>query len=97
MVKHVIFWKLKAEEKANAAAHAKKLQSMFDGLIGNVEGLEQAEVGQNYNGGDFDLCLYTVFSSKEAERAYQTHPLHLEIKAVVAAIKEDRVCVDYER
>ncbi|UKI36944.1 MAG: Dabb family protein [Clostridiales bacterium] len=50
--------------------------------------LKEAEVGRNVNGGDFDITLYTVFESAEDEKAYQTNPLHLEIKKLFT-----RLCV----
>lgn len=97
MVKHIIFWKLKEEAKNDKLIeNVEKLRAMFANLIGKAEGLVSAEVGLNYNGGDFDMCLYCVFESKEAERAYQTHPLHLEIKEVVHSLVCERVCVDFE-
>lgn len=97
MIKHVIFWKLKEEVKNDGFDEKlNNLREKFANLIGKVDGLIKAEVGLNYNGGDFDMCLYTEFESKEAEKGYQVHPLHLEIKDIVHSLVCDRACIDYE-
>lgn len=97
MVKHIIFWKLKDEVKDEKLIEKVEiLRGKFANLIGKIDGLLEAEVGLNYNGGNYDMCLYSVFESKEAEKAYQTHSLHLEIKEIVKTLICDRVCIDYE-
>mgnify|MGYP004647142077 FL=1 len=93
MLKHIIFWKLSDKSKADEIAA--DLNMRFKALLGKVDGLKEAEVGKNVNGGDFDLTLYTVFESAEDEKAYQTNPLHLEIKKVVHSVVCDRICIDY--
>lgn len=97
MVKHIIFWTLKEEAKgAHLQETVDLLQGKFKALLGVVEGLKAIEVGVNYNGGESDICLYSEFESKEAERGYQVHPDHLAIKKIVHSVVTARNCVDYE-
>lgn len=97
MVKHIILWKLKDEEKGERLEkNAAVLNEKFKALVGVVEGLITAEIGINYNGGSSDLVLYTEFVDKEAEKGYQVHPAHLEIKKIVHTLVAERNCVDYE-
>lgn len=96
MVKHIVLWKLSDEGKKEGATKiVDLLQVKFKALLGVVDGLKAVEVGENYNGGEYDIVLYTEFDSKEAEKSYQTHPAHLEIKKVVHSYVNGRACVDY--
>lgn len=97
MVKHIVLWELKEEAKGeNLSDTINLLQGKFKDLIGVIDGLTAIEVGSNYNGSKFDIALYCEFTSKEAEKAYQGHPEHLKIKAVVQTLVCDRAAIDYE-
>ncbi|MBD7911384.1 MULTISPECIES: Dabb family protein [Clostridium] len=96
MVKHIVLWKLNDEGKKDGATKVVTLlQGKFKALLGVVDGLKAIEVGENYNGGEYDMTLYCEFESKEAQDNYQTHPAHLEIKKVVHTFVDGRACVDY--
>ena len=96
MVRHFVCWTLKEEARANKAALAAELREKFHALLGVVDGLTAIELGENYNGGEFDLALLCEFTSREAERGYQNHPAHLAIKSIVHENTCGRACVDYE-
>ena len=96
MVKHIVRWKLTEAAKARQAELAADLGARFHALLGVVEGLTAIELGENYNGGEFDLALLCEFTSREAERGYQNHPAHLAIKSIVHENTCGRACVDYE-
>ncbi len=96
MVRHIVLWKLKDAETANAAGHGASLRSRFKSLIGVVDGLKAIEVGVNYKAGDYDLCLVADFTDKQAEEAYQQHPEHLKIKQIVHSLVKARTAFDYE-
>jgi hypothetical protein len=40
--------------------------------------------------------LYAEFASREALDAYNRHPLHQDLKARLAPLREDRQSFDYE-
>ena len=42
------------------------------------------------------LVIYSEFTDRAAQDAYQAHPKHLAIKPIVAALRESRAAVDYE-
>lgn len=96
MVKHLVLWSLKEEEKKNRKQIVSDLNRRFKALLGVVDGLTAIEVGENYNGGKFDLVLYCEFTTKAAQDAYQTHPAHIAIKTDVHDLVYGRECVDYE-
>ena len=86
MIKHLVLWTLNPDKKDKADEIAAELGAKFRALLGVVDGLESVELGRNYNGGVYDLVLNCTFSSKEAERAYQSHPGHLAIMLVVLGL-----------
>ncbi len=96
MVKHIVFWKFSDEAKKDLSGHVALLQGKFKALLGVVDGLQAIEVGQNYNGGEFDVTLYCEFTDKKAQESYQSHPAHLEIKKIVHTFAVGRACTDYE-
>jgi len=96
MVRHLVLWTLKPEEKGRADEIASDLRQKFQALLGIVDGLEAVELGRNYGGGDYDLVLNCTFSTKEAGQAYQTHPDHLAIKTLVHTLVCGRTSADYE-
>ena len=96
MVKHIVLWTLKPEEKKNGDAILADLQKRFKALLGVVDGLTAIEVGKNYNGGKFDLVLSCEFTTKEAQDSYQNHPAHVAIKNDIHNVVCERECVDYE-
>ncbi|MDD2956163.1 MAG: Dabb family protein [Oscillospiraceae bacterium] len=96
MVKHIVMWKLAPLAAGGTKEeNARKMKEKLEGLKGQVEGLLQAEVGINYNPNGYDVCLYTEFTDA-AEKAYQNHPAHLEVKKFVHQVITDRVVADYE-
>lgn len=97
MIKHIVLWTLAEDAKKDKEHIAADLQTKFKALLGVIEGLTAIEIGQNYNGGKFDLVLYCEFTSKEMQDQYQKHPAHLSIQAIVHTLMCGRECVDYEQ
>ena len=96
MVKHILFWALKPEKKQDVKEIVTELNWKFQNMQPQIKGLLKAEVGANYNGGEFDFALYTEFVDRVSETAYQGHPEHVKIKEYIKAITVGKVCVDYE-
>jgi hypothetical protein len=78
----VIFWTVPARPEAadEVIAGANKLLKAIPGLthfhIGKMVGSQRPVVDQTYQ-----VALNTVFTSKQAQDAYQVHPQHLEFIA----------------
>lgn len=96
MIRHMVLWTLNPDKKAEAESIASDLRARFQALVGKVDGLTAVEFGRNYNGGTYDLVLVCTLVSKEAERAYQTHPDHVAVKQIIGSLVCARECVDYE-
>ncbi len=93
MVKHMIFWKLRAD--CDKAAASEKIRAALEGLAGHVPGLQSIQVRRTYQG-EWDLVLDSVFDDAAAEKAYQTHPMHVAAKEIVHSYAVERACADYE-
>ncbi|CAL8474068.1 Dabb family protein [Caballeronia sp. S22] len=99
MVRHIVMWKLKENaEGASRAENAEKLKAKLETCRSIVKGQGHFEVGTAQPGFacTYDVVLVSDFDDHAALEAYQVHPKHQALKDFVAAIREDRQCVDYE-
>lgn len=99
MVKHIVFWKLKAEAHGRSAAeNARAIKEKLEALRGRIPGLLTIEVGLDFSRTDAscDLALYSEFESRAALDAYQAHPEHKAVMPFIAEARSDRILVDYE-
>ena len=92
MVRHIVCWKLKDENKdTNALLIKEKLEN----LVGKIEEIKELRVGINENGGEYGVILETTFESMDALKTYDGHPLHQEVRNFVRSVVESRIAVDY--
>lgn len=94
MIKHIVFWQIKDDLEKQIVMP--KMKEMLLSLVGKIDGLKSMEVGFNYNGGEYDIALYSVFENKEALAIYANHPDHLVVKKYVHEVIKGRTAVDYE-
>lgn len=97
MFKHLVLWKFSPViPKADYPALAEELSKTFGAMVGKIDGLLKAEIGLNLAAdGEYNLILYTEFSSREAEQGYQIHPLHLAVKEKMKERVSGRAVMDY--
>ena len=93
MIKHLVFWKLKEENKAE---NAQRIKQGLEALVGQIDGLNKLEVGININPKGWDLCLYGEYRDREALAFYQNHEKHKAMQQIVHAAMLERAVVDYE-
>ena len=92
MVKHIVLFKVKeGEDVANVT---KLAADALLPLVGQIEGLNYAEIKQTFSG--MDIALYCELESKEAMAFYADHPLHTAAKEKFFHLLSDRVAADYE-
>ncbi len=99
MLKHIVAWTLKDHaEGADKAANVQIMAAKLKSCHGIVPGMHVFEVATGAAGFDFnaDLVLYSEFESRAALDAYQVHPTHKAILPFVGAVRETRICFDYE-
>ena len=93
MVRHIVMWNLKEENKEQ---NALEIKQALEALNGQIEGLLKLEVNRGYNEKGFDLCRYSEFESPEAVLFYRDHPLHKACQKIVHAAMVERVVCDAE-
>ena len=91
MVKHIIFFTLKADADKDAVISA--AENALMPLVGKIPGLTKMEVKKTFCGPDF--VLYSEFDSKASLDGYADHPLHVEAKSHFFPWVAERVASDY--
>lgn len=94
MLKHIVFIKLADRSPEKVEISRSKLADME----GKIPQLLHIEVGVDvvHSERSFDIALITEFESMEDMKAYQVHPVHQEVLAHLAEVKDTIVSVDFE-
>ena len=97
-VRHVVSWKLAAEDPEERAAQAAEVARRLNALDGVVPQLLSISAGANmaYPDANWDVTLVADFDSIDALEEYQVHPAHEEVVAYVRSVVASRVAVDFE-
>ena len=95
MIKHIVLFKFKDENKEVFMKQAKK---ELEELVGKIEELKGMEIGINYLVDDNmpDLSLTSTFDNKEGLKVYATHPEHMKVVELIKPMAIGRWVVDYE-
>ena len=95
MIRHIVMFKLQAlnreESLKEAVTLAKTLTSLKEVASGEVVSNHKDADPTNY-----DFALVFDFVSFEELNAYQVHPEHLKLKALLKDKIQARSCIDYE-
>ncbi|MGL5417185.1 MAG: Dabb family protein [Clostridium sp.] len=95
MIKHIVSWDLKEENKIeNGLEMKRKLESLKE----VIKEIKVIEVGINVNKTEFakDIVLYSEFESLEDLEKYQINPYHVKAGEFVRSVTENRIVIDYE-
>ncbi len=99
MIRHIVMFKLiefaSPDDKTNKM---EEIKSSLEALKDKIDLLRYIRVDFNVNPEEtWDLILTTELDSLEDVKAYANHPEHVAVsKNVLAPVKADRACVDYE-
>jgi len=98
VIRHIVLWKLIAEDEAGKAADAATISAALTALVGEIDGLQSLSVVRDEVGGaNHDLALVAEYDSLEALAAYQVHPAHVRVATEVTKPRTtERACVDFE-
>ncbi|MEU4016875.1 Dabb family protein [Microbacterium sp. NPDC028030] len=97
-IRHVVTWKLAAEDSAERAQQAAEVARRLNALDGVVPQLLAISAGANaaYPETNWDVTLVADFASVEAIEEYQVHPAHEEVAVYIRSVVASRVAVDFE-
>ena len=56
--------------------YKRQIKAGLEGLVGRIDGLIKAEVMRGYDPDNYDLCLYSEFTSKQALNSYKENEKH---------------------
>ena len=92
MITHIVLFKL--IDRRNA----QKARDVLLGMKGRIPQLRHLEAGIDvlHSERSYDLALVTKFDSMEEMRAYQAHPVHVEVLKYMTSVRVSSVTVDYE-
>lgn len=96
---HIVAWRLNGGDPAERLAQAQAVVAAVEATRGRIPGLLSLDTGPNVvEAADaWDVGAVMVFASRAHLDAYQTHPIHLELKAVVGPLRSARSQLDFER
>ncbi len=97
MLKHVVMWKF------DASVSYEERQCIQNSFLELLEQLQPLVKGLQYatlicnpeDTSNVDMMLDSAFDNVEALSAYQIHPTHLKIGALLKGMVESRSCIDY--
>ncbi len=94
MVKHIVMFDFKEENKKENLLQAKTL---LEALVKTIPSLIGMEVGINFSQEEraMDLALYATFEDKAGLEAYATHPAHLEVVKFIKSVALSSKVSDY--
>lgn len=92
MITHIVLFKLIDRRDAQ------KARDVMVGMKGKIPQLRHLDVGVDvlHSERSYDLALVTKFDSMEDMKAYQAHPVHVEVLKYMTSVRESSVTVDYE-
>jgi hypothetical protein len=94
MITHVVLFKLKDASLGSV----QKARDILSGMKGKISLLRHLEVGMDvlHSERSYDIALITRFDSMEDLKAYQVHPIHMEVAKYINSVKEASIAVDFE-
>jgi hypothetical protein len=94
MVKHIVLFKFKDENKIE---NIKKAKELFEELGQKINELKSVEVGINFDTAPraTDMSIYTTFDDIEGLHSYAIDPIHLEVVEFIKGVTEYTKVCDY--
>lgn len=98
MIRHIVTWKLAAEDAAGKAESAAVIKAELEALVPVIDELLTLEVRANeaYFETNWDVVLIADYDSLAGLDAYQVHPEHQRAAAIVREHVSARASVDFE-
>ena len=95
MIKHVVMWRFKEENKEANKQKARELLLALPALIPEIKKMDVYfdALGKN---GAMDVMLEVEFENAEALNTYAVHPEHVKVAGFIRGVVESRVVLDAE-
>ncbi len=98
MIRHIVTWKLAAEDAVGKAESAAVIKAELEALVPIIDEVVSLEVHANeaYFDVNWDVVLVAEYASLAGLDAYQVHPAHQKAAAIVRQHVAARASVDFE-
>lgn len=98
MIRHIVTWKLIAQDDAAKVAAVATIAGVLEPLAGLVPGIHSLTVRPNaaYPEANWDVVLVGEYESLDSLQHYMTHPDHLAAVTVVRQHVSERASIDVE-
>lgn len=98
MIRHIVTWKLRAEDADAKAAATAEIKAALEGLVPLIEELISLDVHSNvaYHDVNWDVVLIADYATVDDLAAYQVHPDHVAAAAIVRSHVTERASIDFE-
>jgi hypothetical protein len=98
MIRHIVTWKLMAEDAAEKAAAFDQLAAGFGPLPGLIPEVRSLTLGRDVDetGGNWDVVLLIDFENTADIETYQGHPEHEKVRSIVRSLTRERSAIDFE-
>ncbi|HOA86185.1 MAG: Dabb family protein [Microbacteriaceae bacterium] len=97
MIRHIVMWRMSAEDAAGRAEQAQQVAELLTALKGVVPEIIDITVAPNvaYEGQNWDVALVADFADLDALARYVVHPSHEEAAKFVRSVAAERAAVDF--
>ena len=97
-IRHVVAWKLAADDAQTRAEQAAEVARRLHALVGVVPSIRALSAGPNvaYPDGNNDVALVADFDDLQGLEDYQVHPAHQELAGYIRSVVSGRMAVDFE-
>jgi hypothetical protein len=98
MIRHVLTWKLAAEDAEGKNVAFAELSDGFGPLPQLIPEIRMLQLGRDIDetDGNWDVALIIDFASTADLEVYQQHPEHQKVKDIVRRVTSARTAVDFE-
>jgi Stress responsive A/B Barrel Domain len=98
MIRHIVAWKLTAEDADGKAAAFDELAQGFGPLPALIPQIRTLHLGCDLGEtpSNWDVVLTMDFDTTEDLQRYQEHPDHQPVRTIVRRLTGDRMAVDFE-
>jgi hypothetical protein len=97
LLRHVVSWKLAAEDNAAKVAAAETITAALTSLPALIPELRSLTVGSNvaYPETNWDLVLIADYDDQDGLEAYQVHPEHVAVASIIRPLVALKSSVDF--
>lgn len=97
MLRHIITWKLAAEDISAKLENSETIAAALQGLVPLIPEIRSLTVASNVVslGANWDLVLVADYDDEAALRTYIDHPEHQRVVGIIRPLVAQRAAVDF--